>query len=52
MDLVCSNCGEVWFKEYVLHAAPEDFTRKGDVITHCPRCPKDESEPRLDEIRN
>ena len=49
MDLLCTNCGEPWDMDHVLHDSPEDFTRKGGVITHCPGCPKDGSEPKLDE---
>jgi hypothetical protein len=49
MDIICTHCGEPWEMDYVLHDAPEEFKRKGGVITHCPSCPKDGSKPKLDE---
>lgn len=49
MDIICTNCGEPWDIDHVLHDAPQDFTRKGGVITKCPCCPKDGIEPNLDE---
>lgn len=48
MDLICTNCGDPWSMDYVLHDAPQDFVRKGGVITHCPSCPKN-GEKNLDE---
>lgn len=38
MDLICTNCGEPWDVDHVLHESPEDFKRKGGVITYCPSC--------------
>ena len=49
MDIICTNCGEPWNLDYVLHDAPQDFKRKGGVITCCPYCPADGSKPKLDE---
>ena len=40
MDLVCTNCGEPWEMDYVLHEEPEAFERRNGVIEHCPSCPK------------
>ena len=57
MDLICLTCSEPFDMDYVLHEAPEDFHRKGAVITACPHC-KGEKQPlspsvqeRLDEIK-
>jgi hypothetical protein len=49
MDLICTNCAEIWGMDYVLHDAPGEFVRKNGVITKCPCCPKDGSKPKLDE---
>jgi hypothetical protein len=38
MDLVCTNCGEPWSLDYVLHDAPDDFSRSGAAIIGCPCC--------------
>jgi hypothetical protein len=48
MDLICVSCGEPWEMDYVLHDEPNEFKRKGGVITKCPCCPKDGSKPVLD----
>lgn len=38
-DLLCTSCGEPWDFDYVLHEAqPNEFTRNGGLITHCPSC--------------
>jgi hypothetical protein len=43
MDLLCTNCGEPWDVDHVLHEAdPEDFTRDGGLITRCPSCEENE----------
>lgn len=38
MDLICTNCGEPWDLDYVLHDEPEGFTRKGSAVIFCPCC--------------
>jgi hypothetical protein len=38
MDLVCTQCGEPWDLDYVLHDEPEGFTRQGAAIVSCPCC--------------
>jgi hypothetical protein len=48
MNIICVNCGEPWDMDHVLHEEPELFERKGGIIKHCPCCPKDGSEPKLD----
>ena len=39
MDLPCTNCGEPWDMDYVLHEAPHEFTRTHGRIDRCPACP-------------
>ncbi len=39
MDMICINCGEPWDMEYVLHEAPQEFTRTHSRIDRCPACP-------------
>ena len=39
MDLPCTNCGEPWDMDYVLHEAPNEFTRTHGRIDRCPTCP-------------
>ena len=39
MDMVCLTCGESWDMDYVLHEAPNEFTRRYSRIDHCPACP-------------
>lgn len=39
MDIPCTNCGEPWDMEYVLHEAPHEFTRIHGRIDRCPACP-------------
>jgi hypothetical protein len=57
MDLICTSCGEPWDLDHVLHEEPEEFERKGALITHCPCC-KERTEPlteaereRLEDVR-
>lgn len=38
MDLMCTNCGEPWEVDYVLHEDPVAFKRHGSTITACPSC--------------
>lgn len=40
MDVLCLRCGEGWDTDHVRHDAPQDFERKGCVITRCPACPE------------
>lgn len=42
MDLFCTNCGEPWDVDHVVHDEPDDFERHGSAITRCPACPKDD----------
>ena len=37
-DLMCANCGEPWDFDYVIHDEPEEFVRKGSLISRCPNC--------------
>ncbi len=39
MDMICTNCGEPWDVEHVLHDAPHAFTRTHSRIDRCPACP-------------
>lgn len=39
MDIPCTNCGEPWALDYVLHEAPHEFTRTHGRIDRCPACP-------------
>ena len=39
MDMICTNCGEPWDMEYVLHEDPRAFTRTHSRIDRCPACP-------------
>ena len=39
MDIICINCGEPWAMDYVLHEAPQAFTRTHSRIDRCPACP-------------
>ena len=49
MDLICTTCGEPWDLYHVLYdAEPEDFERKGGLITRCPCC-EDRDRPPLTE---
>jgi hypothetical protein len=34
MDLICTNCGEPWEFDYVLHEAPDEFKRTKDIMSH------------------
>jgi NAD-dependent SIR2 family protein deacetylase len=38
MDIICTNCGEPYDTDYILHDAPEEFKRNGCLITACPCC--------------
>ena len=38
MDIICTNCGEPWDIDHVLHEEPENFDRDGSVIKSCPSC--------------
>ena len=50
MDLICTNCGEPWDMDTVLHDEPEEFTRRGAAIVHCPACKENgEAPPELRE---
>ena len=47
MDIRCTNCGEPWDVDHVLHEAePEDFDRQGGLITRCPCCEENQRTPR------
>ena len=46
MDLICTNCGEPWDMDTVLHDQPEDFTRRGAAIVHCPACKENGPAPK------
>ena len=39
MDIPCTNCGEPWDMDYVLHEVPHEFTRTYGRIDRCPACP-------------
>ena len=45
MDLICTNCGEPWDMDTVLHDEPEEFTRQGAAIVHCPACKENGKPP-------
>jgi hypothetical protein len=47
MDLLCTNCGEPWDLDHVLHEEPQAFRRSGSAVVSCPACPKDGSSPKL-----
>jgi hypothetical protein len=49
MDILCTNCGEPWDTDTVLHDDPKDFVRRGAAVIRCPACPKDGSHPKLSE---
>ena len=58
MDIICTNCGEPWELDYVLHEEPHNFDRQGGVIKACPCChgntvplAKEETE-RLQAVRD
>ncbi len=38
MDIICTRCGEPWDVDYVRHEEPDEFERRGGVITVCPCC--------------
>jgi hypothetical protein len=38
MDILCSNCGEPWDLDTVLHDDPDEFKRRGCLISACPSC--------------
>lgn len=43
MDLKCTNCGEPWEFDYVVHEDPLGFLRsETGAIVGCPVCPTDE----------
>ena len=38
-DIICTNCGELWAVDYILHeAGPGEFERQGALISRCPCC--------------
>ena len=45
MDIICTNCGEPYDTDYILHDAPEEFKRNGCLITACPCCEDRTSNP-------
>jgi NAD-dependent SIR2 family protein deacetylase len=52
MDIFCTNCGELWDVEHVLHEAdPGDFERKGALITRCPCCEANLRTPLAESVR-
>lgn len=52
MDLVCTNCGEPWDLDHVLHdAEPGDFERDGGLITRCPHCEEQTKTPLPEKQR-
>ena len=52
MDLICTNCGEPWDLDHVLHEAePQDFERDGGLITRCPSCDENLKTPLSEERR-
>lgn len=38
MDMLCLRCGEPWVMHHVIHDEPEEFERKGCIISMCPSC--------------
>ena len=52
MDLICTNCGEPWDLDHVLHdAEPGDFERDGGLITRCPHCEEQTKTPLPEKER-
>ena len=53
MDIRCTNCGEPWDVDHVLHEAePEDFDRQGGLIRHCPCCEENRRTPLPEKERS
>ena len=50
-DLVCVTCRSPWSADYVLHDEPEEFKRRGGVVSSCPACKgaRQELTPEEDE---
>ena len=46
MDLICTNCGEPWDMDTVLHDEPDDFKRRGAAIIQCPACKENGPAPK------
>jgi NAD-dependent SIR2 family protein deacetylase len=52
MDIICTNCAELWDVDYDLRGAePGKIERQGALITRCPCCEANHRTPLPESVR-